>query len=73
MVFKAMGEIGVEKCIYVGDSEVDIRTAKNAGVPCVSVLWGFRDRDILEAEGGQHFCETMKDMVAVIRELSHGQ
>ena len=73
MVFKAMKEIGVESCIYVGDSEVDIRTAKNADVPCVSVLWGFRDRDVLEAEGGRHFCGTMEDMVSLIRELSHGQ
>ena len=73
MVFKAMKEIGVEGCIYVGDSEVDIRTAKNADVPCVSVLWGFRDRDVLEAEGGRHFCGTMEDMVSLIRELSHGQ
>ena len=73
MVFKAMKEIGVESCIYVGDSEVDIRTAKNADVPCVSVLWGFRDRDVLEAEGGAHFCGTMEDMVSLIRELSHGQ
>ena len=73
MVFKAMKEIGVESCIYVGDSEVDIRTAKNADVPCVSVLWGFRDREVLEAEGGAHFCGTMEDMVSLIRELSHGQ
>ena len=73
MVYKAMREIGVEKCIYVGDSEVDIRTAKNAGVPCVSVLWGFRDRDVLEGEGGQHFCQTAGEMVALIRELCHGQ
>ena len=73
MVFKAMKEIGVESCIYVGDSEVDIRTAKNADVPCGSVLWGFRDRDGLEAEGGAHFCGTMEDMVSLIRELSHGQ
>ena len=48
MVYQAMKAIGVEKCIYVGDSEVDIRTANNAGVPCVSVLWGFRDREVLE-------------------------
>ena len=73
MVFKAMREIGVEKCIYVGDSEVDIRTAKNAGVPCVSVLWGFRDRDVLEGEGGRHFCQTAGELVALIRELCHGQ
>ena len=73
MVYKAMKEIGVETCIYVGDSEVDIRTAKNAGVPCVSVLWGFRDRDVLEGEGGQHFCQTAGELVALIRELSHGK
>ena len=63
----------MESCIYVGDSEVDIRTAKNAGVPCVSVLWGFRDRDVLEGEGGQHFCQTAGELVALIRELSHGK
>ena len=73
MVYKAMKEIGVETCIYVGDSEVDIRTAKNAGVPCVSVLWGFRDRAVLEGEGGQHFCQTAGELVALIRELSHGK
>ena len=73
MVYKAMKAIGVEKCIYVGDSEVDIRTAKNAGVPCVSVLWGFRDRDVLEEEGGTHFCETTGEMVRLIGALCHGQ
>ena len=30
--------------IYIGDSEVDYATAKNAGIPCISVLWGFRDK-----------------------------
>ena len=73
MVHKAMKEIGVERCIFVGDSEVDIRTAQNAGVPCISVLWGFRDRDVLEGEGGQHFCQTAGELVALIRELSHGK
>ena len=73
MVFKAMKAIGVEKCIYVGDSEVDIRTAKNAGVPCISVLWGFRDREVLEGEGGRYFCQTAGELVALIRELSHGK
>lgn len=34
--------------VYVGDSEVDLLTARNAGLPCISVLWGFRDRDFLE-------------------------
>ena len=66
MVHKAMESLGVERCVYVGDSEVDVLTAKNAGVPCVSVLWGFRDRQELEAAGGTHFCETPDDLAAVI-------
>lgn len=73
MVFQAMKAIGVERCIYVGDSEVDIRTAKNAGVPCVSVLWGFRDRCLLEAEGGEHFCAKTEQLRTVIEEVRHGQ
>lgn len=73
MVLRAMEAIGVEKCIYVGDSEVDIRTANNAGVCCVSVLWGFRDRDLLEREGGRHFCTSPARLRAVIEEIAHGQ
>ena len=57
MVFKAMKELGVDACVYVGDSEVDVLTARSAGVPCVSVLWGFRDREEMEAVGGTHFCD----------------
>ena len=63
MVYKAMEAIGVESCIYVGDSEVDVVTAQNAGVPCLSVLWGFRDRADMEAVGGTHFCETTSELV----------
>ncbi|MBO5868651.1 MAG: HAD-IA family hydrolase, partial [Oscillospiraceae bacterium] len=48
----AMERLGVDTCIYVGDSEVDVLTAKNAGVPCLSVLWGFRDRADMEEVGG---------------------
>ena len=72
MVYQAMKVIGVEKCIYVGDSEVDIRTANNAGVPCVSVLWGFRDREVLEEEGGRYFCTHPAELPSVIEEIVHG-
>ena len=72
MVFKAMGANGVEKCIYVGDSEVDIRTANNAGVPCVSVLWGFRDRCVLEAEGGKYFCADASALPGLLEEIASG-
>ena len=73
MVFKAMKAIGVESCIFIGDSEVDIRTADNAGVPCVSVLWGFRDRSVLEAEGGRFFCSETSRMRALLEEIQHGK
>lgn len=70
MIHKAMATIGVERCVYVGDSEVDVETAKNAGVPCVSVLWGFRDRAELIAAGAEHFCNSPAELLAVIRNLT---
>lgn len=73
LVFKAMKAIGVETCIYVGDSEVDVLTAKNAGVPCLSVLWGFRDREELEAAGGQHFCARPAELIEKLEELINGK
>jgi len=73
MVYKAMQAIGADNCIYVGDSEVDVLTAKNAGVPCLCVLWGFRDKEDLTAAGGVHFCETTGALVQRIEELIHGE
>ena len=69
MVFKAMAEIGVESCVYVGDSEVDVMTAQNANVPCLSVLWGFRDKADMETVGGKHFCEKTEDLAAKLEEM----
>ena len=73
MLFQACREIGVDTCVYVGDSEVDVRTAKNAGVPCLSVLWGFRDRAEIAREGGSHFCENPLDLPEKIEEIVHGK
>ena len=73
MVYKAMADLGMDRCVYVGDSEVDVLTAKNAGMPCLCVLWGFRDRDDMEAAGGIHFCENTSLMAEKIEELIHGQ
>ena len=52
-VIEALRELGVDKegAIYIGDSDVDIMTAKNSGMPCVSVLWGFRDKEFLLEHG----------------------
>ncbi len=69
MVYKAMAALGVTACVYVGDSEVDIATAKNAGVPCVSVTWGFRDKDELISAGGTIFCDTAEELIEKIERL----
>ena len=52
-VYAALSALGVTKdhAVYVGDSDVDIATARHAGLPCISVLWGFRDRDFLLQHG----------------------
>lgn len=73
MVYRAMEMLGVEKCIYIGDSEVDVVTAKNAGVPCVSVLWGFRDKEEIKAAGGTIFCEKTEKLPEILEELCRGQ
>lgn len=77
MVRIAMEHIGVDRCIYVGDSEVDVLTAHNAAVPCLSVLWGFRDRAEIQAAGESRFCETPAQMPAMLeemmKELDNGQ
>lgn len=73
MVLRAMAELGVERCVYVGDSEVDVLTAQNAGVPCVSVLWGFRDREEIKKAWGNCFCDHPQQLPQCIRRLCHGQ
>ena len=73
MVYKAMAAIGADRCIYVGDSEVDVITAGNAGVPCLSVLWGFRDKEDMEAVGSEHFCDDTSVLAEKIEELIYGQ
>ena len=45
--------VGKDRAVYVGDSDVDILTARNTGLPCISVLWGFRDRDFLINHGAK--------------------
>ena len=70
MVFQAMQALGAQRCIYIGDSDVDIQTAKNAGVPCISVTWGFRSEEELRLAGGQHFCHDPADLPQLIQNLS---
>ena len=64
-VFAALKELGVDKngAVYVGDSDVDIATARNSGLPCISVLWGFRDREFLIEHGGETFISKPQDLL----------
>ena len=64
-VFAALRQLGVGKgdAVYVGDSDVDIETAQNAGLPCISVLWGFRDRDFLIRHGAKTFVSAPQELL----------
>jgi phosphoglycolate phosphatase len=65
-VFEALRQLGVakENAVYVGDSDVDLQTAHNSGLPCISVLWGFRDRDFLLAHGATTFISQPKELLS---------
>lgn len=52
-----------EKTVYVGDSEVDIQTAQNAGVDCISVAWGFKDKDFLIKNGAGILIDTPDEIL----------
>lgn len=64
-VFAALRRLGVESAgaVYVGDSDVDVQTAANAGLPCISVLWGFRDRDFLIQNGAKTFISAPSELL----------
>ena len=73
-VYEALRQLGIihhpssiihqtSDIVYVGDSEVDIETASNSGLPCISVLWGFRSCDFLLAHGATTFAERPADIL----------
>ncbi len=67
-IYKAIKELNssIKNAIYVGDSDVDIQTAKNAGIPCISVLWGYRDKDFLLKNGAELFADSPSDIIKII-------
>lgn len=69
-VFQALKELNVDKehAVYVGDSDVDIQTANNAEIPCISVLWGFREKEFLVEQGGKVFAETPKELLCLLQD-----
>lgn len=68
-VLAAMGQLCAtpDSCVYVGDSDVDIETARNANIPCISVAWGFRGREFLLGHGASLIAEDAHDLYRKIR------
>lgn len=62
--------LGIDKseCIFTGDGETDYLTAKNAGIECVSVLWGFRTREQLKSYGASLFAEDYTNYLQILHE-----
>ena len=64
-VFVALKQLGEGSAVYVGDSDVDLATARNSGLPCISVLWGFCDCEFLLAHGATTFVEQPLDILSI--------
>ena len=71
-VIHALKELGStqEESVYIGDSEIDFQTAVNSKLPCISVLWGFRDKDFLIEQGADIFANIPEDIIGIIEELN---
>ena len=67
-VLTAASQIGlsVDQCVYVGDSEVDLQTARNAGMDCISVTWGFRDEAQLIEAGASVLVRTPEELESLL-------
>lgn len=70
-VLEAMRQMGVsaEECVYVGDSDVDVITARNAGIPCIAVTWGFRSEESLVKAGAAYVAHVPADILEIAAAL----
>ncbi len=71
-VFAAIKELGAKQqnCIYVGDSDVDVLTAHNAGLKCIGVTWGYRDRELLESKGADYIVNDPHEIFNLIKKIN---
>ncbi len=67
-VLYAMNSLGStkEETVFVGDSETDILTAKNAGLPCISVTWGFRTKEQLKEAGASVLIDDPMEILSLV-------
>ena len=66
-VEEALRQLNADRtdAVYIGDSDVDIQTVRNSGLPCISVLWGFRDQDFLLAHGATTLVANPSDILSL--------
>ncbi len=71
-VYSAIEHFSVKACesIYIGDSEVDIETANNAGLDSIIVTWGFRDEDVLKSAGAEKIVSDVEELKALISKIT---
>ncbi|HVI40143.1 MAG TPA: HAD family hydrolase [Anaerovoracaceae bacterium] len=71
-VYEVLKQLGSnrDKTLYVGDSNVDVRTAKNAGLDCVGVTWGYRSRETLIEEGADHIIDEPNQLITLIEKAN---
>lgn len=74
-VFEAIRSLGVQKedCVYIGDSEVDLLTSANSGIPCICVSWGFRGRKVLTDLGASCIVDTPEELLTVLKDWVSGK
>ena len=67
-VFAAVNALGgaLENAVYIGDSEVDIQTARNAGIACISVSWGMKDREFLLKNGAKMIVDAPEKLLGIL-------
>lgn len=72
-VYYALKVLGskLQNTVFVGDADTDILTANNAGLDSIGVLWGFRDRDIIEKEGAKYIVDSVKDLEKLLISLKN--
>ena len=74
-VIKALQELhsDKERAVYVGDSDVDIMTARNSGLPCISVTWGFRDEELQRSMGTDYIIHKQDELLDVLDGRNRGE
>ena len=72
IIYNILGTLGVkaEEAVLIGDSDVDVMTAKNAGLDCIGCEWGFRGREELENAGAKYIAEVPQDIVSICHEIN---